>query len=113
MPDGTTPAAMTSVQFAGAASVGPSARGCGAPAVWARAKSSYLRSPVGGVPTATAMERTVVKTTTVATIEVLRMVVPPERNAVLWGRADGRGRNRLPQVRLPCRGLPTSPPLFD
>ncbi len=45
---------------------------------WARAKSSYLRSPVGGVATATAMERTVVNTTTVATIEVLRMVVPPD-----------------------------------
>src|SRR2546423_13170331 len=45
---------------------------------WARAKSSYLRSPVGGVAKATVMERTVVKATTVATIEVLRMVVPPD-----------------------------------
>src|SRR2546423_11133924 len=65
--------------------------------VWARAKSSYLRSPVGGVAKATAMERTVVKTTTAAAIEVLRMVVPPNYemqccdlpSGVLCGRGWG------------------------
>src|SRR2546423_5366930 len=44
----------------------------------ARVTSLNLTSPVGGVAKATAMERAVAKTTTVATIEVLRMVVPPD-----------------------------------
>ncbi|HEV7534549.1 MAG TPA: hypothetical protein VGP90_02875, partial [Acidimicrobiia bacterium] len=44
----------------------------------ARVRSLNLTSPVGGVAEAVAKERAIVKTTTVATIEVLRMVVPPD-----------------------------------